>query len=164
MQDLFQRIGRKQWLRTSAYTGSASSNVNGSTVSSIVKDSKNSKDTLTVALTRIQGLVKEIGNMRFLIIDEVSMISCHMLSKLDARLKQAADTANKSKPFAGVHVVFFGDFIQYPCVAGTNLYEPLGDPQPVPDDDEDADKDDDNESEEKDDPSSHFDINFPLLG
>ena len=53
------------------------------------------------------------------------MFSCHMLSKLDARLKQASSESRKHLKFGGVHIIFFGDFIQYPCVAGTDLYEKL---------------------------------------
>jgi hypothetical protein len=125
VQNLFHRIGKKKWLRTTAFTGSASSNVNGSTLSSILKDCKKSKKSLTVAINRVASLVKEVGTVRFLIIDEVSMISCNLLSKLDARLKQTASTANYTKPFGGIHLIFFGDFIQYPCVKGTCLYELL---------------------------------------
>ena len=50
------------------------------------------------------------------------MISVSMLSKINARLQ----TALKNQlPFGGLHVIFFGDFVQYPPVSGTPLFAPL---------------------------------------
>jgi hypothetical protein len=77
-----------------------------------------------------------------------------MLSKLDARLKQAAPATKKHLPFGGMHIVFCGDFIQYPCVGGTNLYDTMG-PKPVvatvPDEEhEDTDQPDESEAHEYD--------------
>ena len=65
VQSLFSRAKRKEWLRTSAYTGSAASNVNGSTVSSIMKDSKNDRKSLVVSLKNLDKLVRQVGKMKF---------------------------------------------------------------------------------------------------
>ena len=51
------------------------------------------------------------------------MISTYQLSKIDARLKQAHSS---QLPFGGMHVIFFGDFVQYPPVAGRALFVPIG--------------------------------------
>ena len=126
VQKLFSKTNKKSWLRTSAYTGTAASNVNGSTLSSMMKDTRsaqNKKDgSLNVSMNALHGLHQEVGKMRFLIIDEVSMISTYFLSKLDARLKQAANNSRKHLPFGGVHIIFCGDFLQYGCVAGKDLH------------------------------------------
>ena len=45
-----------------------------------------------------------------------------MLSKMDARMQQAK---KDTRPFGGLHVIFFGDFVQYPPVAGTPLFKPF---------------------------------------
>ena len=50
------------------------------------------------------------------------MISTYMLSKMDARMQQAK---KDTRPFGGLHVIFFGDFVQYPPVAGTPQFKPL---------------------------------------
>jgi hypothetical protein len=47
-----------------------------------------------------------------------------MLSKLSARLIQGKDN-NKHLPFAGVNLIFLGDFVQYGPVVGGSLCEPL---------------------------------------
>jgi len=174
IQDLFRRAGKKSWLRTGAFTGSAASNVNGSTISGMLKDSKHSNESLTLSLKNIAGLVHQVGQMRFLIIDEVSMISCHMLSKLDARLKQASSESKKHIMFGGVHVIFFGDFIQYPCVAGTDLYEPISphvqnkdsksNPIEIEEDELDDDESGDESGDENDVPEKEKDITSHITG
>ena len=125
IQHLFVHVQKKSWLASAAFTGSAASNISGSTLSSLIKETRKDKKSLTVSINNIAGLKAGIGRIKFMIIDEVSMISSHMLSKLDARLKQAAPADRKDKPFGGCHILFFGDFIQYPCVCGSNLFDKI---------------------------------------
>ena len=85
---------------------------------------KKKSDSLRVPLQSASALEENFSSCKFIIIDEVSMISTYMLSKLDARMQQAK---KDTRPFGGLHVIFFGDFVQYPPVAGTPLFKPFTD-------------------------------------
>ena len=148
IQKLFFHCGASASLKSCAYTGTAASNINGSTLSSLIKEKTHSKkkkdDHLTVSLSSVGSLRQNFHGVKFIIIDEVSMISTFMLSKLDARLKQAA---SPSVPFGGMHILFFGDFVQYPPVAGKALFKPiLPRPSPAQPNDSDSDSNDPDDS------------------
>jgi len=55
----------------------------------------------------------------FLLIDEVSMISCEFLIEISEAL---SDAKGNSSPFGGVNIIFAGDFAQLPPVLQTQLY------------------------------------------
>ena len=67
------------------------------------------------------------------------MISTYQLSKIDARLKQAFSS---NKPFGGMHLLTFGDFVQYPPVVGKSLYTPF-----IPGEDTSSDESSESEQE-----------------
>jgi hypothetical protein len=83
---------------------------------------KKKNDSLRVPLQSASALEENFSSCKFIIVDEVSMISTYMLSKMDARMQQAK---KDTRPFGGLHVIFFGDFVQYPPVAGSPLFKPL---------------------------------------
>ena len=58
-----------------------------------------------------------------LIIDEVSMVSVHMLEILDIALGIVKD--NKKCPFGGMQVIFVGDFLQLPPVYNSKGNDPI---------------------------------------
>ena len=51
-----------------------------------------------------------------IIIDEVSMVSSNMLTRISAVMEDAIDQGGRKKPFGGVQLVFTGDFYQLPAV------------------------------------------------
>jgi len=55
-----------------------------------------------------------------LIIDEVSMISKKLLNQIDVKLKTAKE--NHDLFFAGIHIVFTGDFAQLPPIKANPLF------------------------------------------
>ena len=57
---------------------------------------------------------------KFLIIDEISMVSYEVLMDIDARLRQIK---NVQKPFGGINILFFGDLCQLPPVHGSLIFE-----------------------------------------
>ena len=67
----------------------------------------------------IQFLRRTLKSVRFVIIDEVSMISCEALHEISKRLQIGK---GNDLPFGGLHVHFFGDFWQLPPVGYTPLY------------------------------------------
>ena len=59
-------------------------------------------------------------DLKYLIIDEMSMLSLVNMFWLDIRLKEA--TGKKDTLFGGVSVIMLGDFAQLPPVGGKSLW------------------------------------------
>ena len=55
-----------------------------------------------------------------MIIDEVSMLSCHTMVALNAQLMKIKN--NSAATFGGVNIICFGDFLQFPAVSRLDLY------------------------------------------
>ena len=56
-----------------------------------------------------------------MIIDEVSMLDCKLMSKLHKKLSSAKPSKEKIN-FGGVNIIFLGDFLQIPSVSPSRLY------------------------------------------
>jgi len=78
-----------------------------------------------------QAIGRDLHGIKFIVIDEVSMISCLDLEIMEQRIKSGILTTivdeeermqREAKPFAGVHVLFAGDFYQLPPVSGQPLF------------------------------------------
>jgi hypothetical protein len=68
-------------------------------------------------------LREEWKNVKYLLIDKVSLLSLQLLAQIDHALRYV-----KEKPdqwFGGVHLIFAGDFYQFPPVGGSALYCPI---------------------------------------
>ena len=61
-------------------------------------------------------------NRKYLIIDEVSMLDCKVITQLHEKLC-AAKSSNSSVLFGGVNIMFFGDFLQLPSISPFKLYK-----------------------------------------
>ena len=80
---------------------------------------------------RILDLAKEAVKWRWLLIDEISMVSAEMLARLEARCRQLIMDLSATKyakkgdhcvaPFGGLNVIFSGDLWQLPPPRGTFL-------------------------------------------
>ena len=69
----------------------------------------------------LQNIQEELSNIKYLIIDEMSMVSRKTFGMIDRRLRQAFP--HKSQVlFGGCFVLLFGDFGQLPPVFGLPLY------------------------------------------
>ena len=75
---------------------------------------KNDSSVVNEVRAHLQGV-------QYIFVDEVSMIACHELFKISARLAQIANVHNA--PFGGFNVIFAGDFTQLPPVFGSALYD-----------------------------------------
>ena len=72
---------------------------------------------------------KVVSQWRWLIIDEISMISASFLAEIDMRLRDLISTAqpykmrsdNLSRPFGGLNVLLIGDFWQLDPPQGVSL-------------------------------------------
>jgi PIF1-like helicase len=68
-------------------------------------------------------------NVRFLFLDEMSMIGLRLLNAIDYRLREIRPQYN-DLPFGGISIVLFGDFAQLPPVADVSLYQSVTDKSP----------------------------------
>jgi ATP-dependent DNA helicase PIF1 len=98
-----------------APTGVAAFNINGKTIHSLFRIILRQRDDATLADGRLRDMQTELRSVRYIIIDEKSMLSLHMITAIDKRCR-AALPENKNIPFAGLNVVICGDFAQLPPV------------------------------------------------
>ena len=119
----------KHMLMKSAYTGVASSVIDGKTTHSIAMISPRRDGCLSAKSRRkLQKIWKHI---KYLVIDEVSMISKTFLAKLSRNISigKMSDREDPSPDsFGGISVILCGDFFQFPPVVGgvsDALYNPV---------------------------------------
>ena len=70
----------------------------------------------------LDALKSRVKGTELLIIDEISMIGCRKLIRVDALLKEAF---NDTRPFGGLHVLLVGDFAQLPAVRQISLIDAM---------------------------------------
>ncbi len=114
------RLLLKDYLRVSAPTGSASYNVVGHTIHSLLTLTIKGdfKDLEGQSLRTIQ---QDLANMRYIIIDEMSMVGRKMFGQVDRRLRQAFPNSS-DEVFGGCSFILCGDFGQLPPVMDLPLY------------------------------------------
>ena len=100
--------------RVCSYTGVAARNVGGMTIHSALCFSKKRPSARTNDELRSMW-----EGVDFLLIDEVSMISCEFLFKISETLSKATGNTNA---FGGINIIFAGDFAQLPPVKQVRLY------------------------------------------
>src|SRR5579859_3811298 len=75
-------------------------------------------------VTRTSRVTDKMQNLwegrKYMIIDEVSMLSCETMVSLNAQLMKIKN--RPAVPFGGVNLIFFGDFLQFPAVSRLDLY------------------------------------------
>jgi ATP-dependent DNA helicase PIF1 len=120
LQELAQRSGKGNPVVRAAPTGVAAFNIIGRTLHSLfrlpVKQKKS--DLSNATLQSLQSLFQDI---RFLIIDEKSMIDLKILSIIDDRLRLIFPDQS-DQAFGGLNVLLCGDFFQLPPINGRPLY------------------------------------------
>lgn len=103
-----------------APTGIAALNVNGSTIQSRFAFGRNA--TIASGFASSQ-FTQSFEQVRFLIVDESSMVGLKLLSKLHTRCLDATNQPNL--PFGGFFVFFFGDIRQLPPVIDQPMYRQI---------------------------------------
>jgi len=119
-----QRYQLQQKVLLGAYTGSAANGINGHTLHSLLGFGIMDKDMSEISendRTKVSQLKKKWKDIHLLIIDEVSMIGCNFMQKINAELCRVRDSAETDKPFGGLGICFTGDFMQLKPVADTSL-------------------------------------------
>ena len=97
------------YILLTSFTGAASSNINGQTLHTTF--SFKFGTTYMSLPERTRAMKRALfQNVRFLIIDEISMISADMLFMIDLRLREI--TGRLDMVFGGISVWLFGDLFQ----------------------------------------------------
>ncbi|CAF2058057.1 unnamed protein product [Rotaria magnacalcarata] len=110
-------------LRKLAPTSIAAAEIDGLTIHSFLGESRKSskkKQTRTFRPGDTK-LENEWRHVKYLIIDEMSMVGLSLLARLN-RIVKTAKHINSEIPFGGVNVIFFGDYLQYSPVLDRPLY------------------------------------------
>ena len=135
--EVFEARGSKHMLVKAAYTGVAASLVDGKTTHVIAGISVHSKGTIKEeAKKKLQEFWQDV---RYLIIDEFSMLSRSFLATLSRNISiglEGASYARDDRSFGGLNVILCGDLHQFPpvaCAKSEALYHPVN---PIKDSDD----------------------------
>ncbi|KAG2192542.1 hypothetical protein INT47_011655 [Mucor saturninus] len=102
-----------------AFTGEAAYNINGQTIHSLFHLPINQEDINYLSADVSNSLSVEMSELKVVILDEISMISSRQFLWID---KQLRDIFRNDKPFGGLHMLVFGDFLQLPPVHDSAIH------------------------------------------
>lgn len=123
IKEIIRRITHhlgEQAVAIAAPTGAAAINVEGRTIHSLLRLPLYSSQFKALVGDNAARFQREMSGLRFLIIDEMSMIGARMLFQIEQRCREIFPEIDE--PFGGLHVYFFGDFRQLPPVKDSALY------------------------------------------
>ena len=111
-------------LKITATSGIAAMSINGSTIDWLLdkRYENTDKKGSNRNYTRVENIIKKLGDATLLIIDEVSMMGCYKFNEIDEMPRKAK---NCNLPFGGLDVLLCGDFAQLPAVKQTSLHDAL---------------------------------------
>ena len=121
IRKLFERLHRKNELLLSAPTGIASVLIQGYTIHALIFLPKTRHQKIP-----LQKLHEIWNSIRYLIIDEVSMISAQFLSQISEQINLAHQCRSESGTmFGNVSVIFTGDMGQLKPVCALSMFSHL---------------------------------------
>lgn len=107
-----------QMCELSSTTGISAIGINGTTVHRALGIGLNGR----VARNKVQWLRQKYSQLKWLIIDECSMLPGKLLASVDCALRLARPE-HKDKMFGGVRLILVGDTLQLPVVNGECFYD-----------------------------------------
>lgn len=124
--DQFAAAGASDRLLKAAYTGIAASLIGGSTIHVICRipppRAGSRKDGEIVHSPEVEkDLAEKYSNKKYLILDEVSMVSRELMremSRVIGKARAGLEDYDPQLPFGGLNVIIFGDMHQFPPVTG----------------------------------------------
>ncbi|KAF5343722.1 hypothetical protein D9758_016521 [Tetrapyrgos nigripes] len=108
-----------------APTGTAAAILNGATYHSVlgIRNNNNKEAGFLHESASIKQVQEKLRGVEYIFLDEISMINCHNMYQISAKL--AAAKNQPEKPFGGLNIILAGDFAQIPPVIGPYLYHPI---------------------------------------
>ena len=107
-----------------APTGTAAYNIAGHSIHSAfllpINESKYD-DYVPLSNEKLTGLKEAIGDIKILVLDEISMVGTDLLLSIHRRL---CDVMGNQDPFGGVSVLAVGDLLQLPPVGRFPIFDP----------------------------------------
>ncbi|KAK3923264.1 ATP-dependent DNA helicase [Frankliniella fusca] len=116
---LESEFGEKSYV-LGAPTGAAAVLINGATIHSIFHLPKQSDKFKPLTGNVGKQFSEKFQNVKYIILDEFSMIGCSKLGMIDIRCKEA--TGNFEEPFGGLYIMLLGDIKQLPPVMDNAFY------------------------------------------
>ena len=107
-------------LEITAPTGMAAFNVNGVTIHSLLGLPIQGVNSTSLSVGKKKSYQKKLTKMKYLIIDEFSMIGLKTLYNINNRLK---DIKSKKTAFGGINVILIGDIFQISPVQDKPLFQ-----------------------------------------
>jgi hypothetical protein len=115
----FTRLNKANELLVTATTGTAAVNIDGRTVHNATGIGIEVGDVTRTS--KVTDRMKDLWETcMYMVIDEVSMLSCQTMVSLNAQLMKIKN--HPTVTFGGVNLIFFGDFLQFPAVSRLDLY------------------------------------------
>ena len=114
LRAFFEAKNQARRFRVCSYMGIAAKNVGGMTLHAGLCLGKGDKRARSK-----EDLISMWNGVDFLLIDEVSMISCEFLVTISESLSEAK---GNSRPFGGINIIFAGDFAQLPPILQARLF------------------------------------------
>ncbi|KAK3924203.1 LOW QUALITY PROTEIN: ATP-dependent DNA helicase [Frankliniella fusca] len=117
---LNDELGENSYI-LAAPTGVSAVLINGKTLHSVFNIPPRYKDFKPLTGEKARCLTNSLSKVKFLVIDEYSMIGCKTLAMVSRRCKEAV--GNNNEDFGGLNVILFGDVKQLPQVKDRALYK-----------------------------------------
>jgi len=114
-----RQANREETVALAAPTGAASSNIRGKTIHSLLRLPVDNKFE-QLSPTALAEAQHRLQHLKYMIIDEKSMLGLRTLGWISRRLSQIFPRSDQI--FGGVNVILIGDFFQLPPVANKPLY------------------------------------------
>ena len=108
------------YVQLCASTGKVACNILGITLHSFLKLPINQDSLLPLSSSVKNSLYAKLHKLKFILIDEISMVGSRVLRFTNERLQQIFD--NK-RPFGGISIIAFGDFNQLKPVMDKPIYK-----------------------------------------
>jgi ATP-dependent DNA helicase PIF1 len=106
-----------------APTGIAALNISGSTLHSFFQFC-NVNRVIDLRGPALQRLQDKCADLKYVIIDELSMVGCRLINVVDRRLRQAFPHRG-NVVFGGMSIIMFGDLGQLAPVADSRMFAPI---------------------------------------
>ena len=121
---LFELIREREKLIILGPTGASAALIGGSTFHSFLglrSRSSEERSASTDNLPKFE-LLEKLRKIRYIILNEVSMLSCQDMYRISSSLSNATNDVTKS--FGGLNVIFADDFAQLESIMTSSLFDP----------------------------------------